>query len=95
MLRCDRQNDRRIFRTLGLVDGDRIGQHEAVEFAALIGDLAAVEIDRDLSRLGIDLGDEAEIAVIDLLVVVVLDLHHLVFGRKRRSEFLDFSRLED
>jgi hypothetical protein len=48
------------------MDGGRVGEDQAVEFAALVGDLAAVEIDRDLSWFGIDPGDEAEIAVIDL-----------------------------
>ena len=63
MLGRDRQDDGRIFRALRLMDGGCVGEDQAVEFAALVGDLSAVEIDRDLAGLGIDLGDEAEIAV--------------------------------
>src|SRR5207245_10013903 len=38
--------------------------------------------------LGIDIVDVANIAVVDLLVVVVLDLHHLVARRKGPAETL-------
>jgi hypothetical protein len=62
MLGRNGQDYSRVFGTLRLVDGGRVGKHQAVEFAALVGDIPAVEIDRDLSRFGIDLGDEAEIA---------------------------------
>ena len=41
----------------------------------------AVELDQHLSRFGIDRTDEAKVAVVDVLVVVVLDLHHLVAQR--------------
>ena len=36
------------------MEGGQVGKDQAVAFAALIGDLASVEIDRDLSGFGID-----------------------------------------
>ena len=41
--------------------------------------------------VGINIVDIADVAVIDLLVVVVLDLHHLVAGRKGPAEPLDLA----
>ena len=45
----------------------------------------------ELAGVGIDVVDIADIAVINFLVVVVLDLHHLVAGRKGPAEALDLA----
>ena len=45
--------------------------------------------DDRLAGLGVHIGDIADVAVVDLLVVVVLDLHHLVAGGKGPAEALD------
>src|SRR6266481_4950576 len=47
-----------------------------------------VEARGEFAGLGIDIVDVANIAVVDLLVVVVLDLHHLVARRKGPAETL-------
>src|SRR5688572_12592507 len=52
-------------------------------------DLSALEVGHHLSRVRIDPDDEAEVAVVRVLVIVVLDLHHLVAGRVRPAEALD------
>ena len=44
-----------------------------------------------LAGVGIDVVDVADVAVVDLLVVVVLDLHHLVAGREGPAETLDLA----
>ena len=71
------------------MDGGGIGRHQGVEFAKDEHNRAAVEVDRDLAFIRIDIGDGADIAVIDLLVIVVLDLHDLVARRKGPAEALD------
>ena len=48
------KDDGPVFGALRPVHGGREGKDQAVEFAALAGDLATVEIDRDLSGFGID-----------------------------------------
>src|SRR5205823_12225410 len=45
----------------------------------------------DLVRVGVNIVDVADITVVDLLVVVVLDLHHLVAGGKGPAEPLDLA----
>ena len=45
----------------------------------------------ELARIGIDVVDGTNVAVVDLLFVVVLDLHHLVAGSKRPTKPLDLA----
>jgi hypothetical protein len=52
---------------------------------------APVEASDEFARLGIDVDDIADVAVVDLLVVVILDLHDLVAGRKRPCKTLDLA----
>ena len=53
------------------MDRRRVGQHQLVQLAEVVGDLAAVERDDQLALLHVDAGDHAEIAVEHLPVVVV------------------------
>ena len=71
-------DDGRVFRALGLVDRRRIGRHQRVQLAEAVDHLPSIEADSDLTCLRIDPGDKADITVVDLPVVVVLDLHDLV-----------------
>ena len=73
------------------VDGGRVGRNQRVEFAEAVGDGAAVEAGGELASVGIDVVDVADVAVIDFLVVVVLDLHDLVAGREGPAEAFDLA----
>ena len=69
-----RYHHRRIFRALAFVDRCRIGERQLVEIAGAVADPPAVKVDLQLAGGGIEPGDDAEIAVIDVLVVIVFDL---------------------
>src|SRR6202048_1659289 len=71
------------------MNGRRVRGYQHVEFSKSVSDRSAVEARYDLTRVGIDVVDGADIAVVDLLVVVVLDLHHLVAGGKGPAKPLD------
>src|SRR5579862_3509701 len=77
---------RRILRTLALVAGCRVGRYQRVQFVKSIGDGAASEARDDLPFCGINICNMAYVAIIDLRVVVVFDLHHLVAERKGPTE---------
>ena len=85
VLAQQRQHHGRVFRALRLVDGDRVGDGQLVQLVGGIGQPAPV--DGDLERLarGSMRGDPADIAVVDLALVVVLELHHLVAERRSGS----------
>jgi hypothetical protein len=51
----------------------------------------AIKAGNELARIGIDVVDGTNIAAVDLLFVVVLDLHHLVAGSKRPTKPLDLA----
>jgi len=74
MLRQERNDDRRVLRTLALVNDRRIGRDQHVEFAEFIGDRSAVEFHSNLTGFGIDLLDVADIAsaTVDHLVGAAL-----------------------
>src|SRR5262249_46672596 len=80
-----------IFRSLALVNGRRVGRHQHIQFAEPVSEGPAIEAHNDLARVEVNITDVADIAVVDLLVVVVLDLHHLIAGGKGRTESLDFA----
>ena len=82
VLAQQRQHDGRVLRALRLVDGDRVGDGQAVQLVGGIGEPAAVHGDLERLRPLVDGGDPADIAVVDLAVVVVLELHHLVAQRQ-------------
>src|SRR5260370_16914456 len=89
MLSAERDHDGWVFRALALVDGRRIGQHQLVQLTKAVIDVPAVEIDAELAFLHVDARYDAEIAVVDVLVVVVLDLHHLIARAEGPAEALD------
>ena len=91
MLGEDRDDHGGIFGALALVDGGGIGGNQRVELAEAVGHRAPVEAGHEFARLGIDVVDIADVAVVDLLVVVILDLHDLVAGRKGPAETLDLA----
>src|SRR5271166_873071 len=78
-----------VFRALAFMNGRCVCGHQHVEFSKSVSDRSAVEARDDLTRIGIDVVDGADIAVVDLLVVVVLDLHHLIAERKGPAKPLD------
>jgi hypothetical protein len=54
--------------------------YQHVELAKSVSDGSAVKARDDLARIRVDVVDITNIAVVDLLIVVVLDLHDLVAG---------------
>src|SRR5262249_35532584 len=49
-------------------------------FAKAVGDGSAVKVDDEIALGGIDIIDFANVAIIDVLVIVILDLHDLIAG---------------
>src|SRR5262249_23360854 len=78
-----------IFRPLAFVNGRRVRRHQRIEFTESVRDGPAIEANNYLARVGGNIVDGADVAVVDLLVVVVLDLHDLIAGRKGPTEPLD------
>src|SRR5208282_1812363 len=73
MLGAERNHDGWVLRSLALVDRRRVGKNQLVEFGEAVDHLSTVEVDRELALLHIDAQNEAEVTVVDLLVVVVLN----------------------
>src|SRR5450631_259194 len=71
------------------MDSRGVGRHQRVEFTERVSDRAAVEASHKLPVGEIDFVNVSDVAIVDLLVVVVLDLHDLVAPRKDPSETLD------
>ena len=80
-----------IFRPLGFVDRGCVSWNEGIEFAEAICDGAPVEAGGELAVVRIDIVDVADVAVIDFLVVVVLDLHDLVARGEGPAEAFDLA----
>lgn len=91
VLRHDRYYDGRVFRALAFVDGCGIGRHQCVEFAEAVNDQASVKGCSELTVIRLDIPDVADVTVVDLLVVIVLDLHNLIAGRESPAESLDLT----
>src|SRR5262249_18272707 len=91
MLRQHWNDDRRVFRALALVDGYGIGRNERVQLAEAIGDGTSVEARSKLAFVKVEIHHIADIAVVDLLVVVFLDLHDLVAGCEGPAESFDLA----
>jgi hypothetical protein len=83
MLRGERDHHGRVLRSLRLVNRGCKARTSSSSLAETVGDLAPIKLDQHLAGFSFDCADEAQVAVVDLLVVVVLDLHHL--RRCRRS----------
>jgi hypothetical protein len=91
VLRHDRHHDGGVFRALALVDGRRIGRHQGVELAKAVGDRTPIETGGEFAVVRLNTVHVADVAVIDLFVVIVLDLHDLVAGRECPAEPLDLA----
>src|ERR1700677_4740326 len=91
MLGEDWDDHGRVFRALTLVDGHGVGGNKRVEFAEAVGHRAPIEAGRQFASLGIDIVDVADVAIVDFLVIVVLDLHDLVAWRERPTKTLDLA----
>jgi hypothetical protein len=89
MLSAEWDHDGWVLRALALVDRRRTGQHQFIQLAKAVGDFAAVEIDAELAFLHVDAEHDAEIAVVNLLVIIVFDLHDLVARAECPAEALD------
>ncbi len=91
MLGKHRDDHGGIFRTLAFVYGRSVGGHQHVELSKSVCDGPTIKPGNELARIGIDVVDGANIAVVDLLFVVILDLHHFVAGSKRPTKPLDLA----
>jgi hypothetical protein len=80
VLSHDGNDNSRVFRALAFMDGYSIGRNEGIKFAKSVGDGSAVEADGQFAGSKVDVIDVPDIAIINLLIVVVLDLHDLVTG---------------
>src|SRR5262249_21769679 len=74
---------------LGFVDRRGIRQHQFIQLAEPVAHLPTVECDDELTFLLFDASYDADVAVVDLTVVVVLDLHDLVARTVGRAEAFD------
>jgi len=80
-----------IFRALAFVNCRGVSRNQRVEFSETIGDGAAVETGDQLTSVGVDIVDVTDVAIVDLFIVIVLDLHDLVAGREGPAEAPHFS----
>lgn len=74
----ENHDDGGVFAALALVDGAGVGELQFVEFVVLVGDEFFVEEDGDFAFFLVDAVDDSDVAVKDVLVVIVLDLHDAV-----------------
>jgi hypothetical protein len=63
MLSEHRDDYCRIFRSLALVNGRRVGRYQHVEFPKSIGYGSTVKAYNDLTRVGINIVDVADVAL--------------------------------
>ena len=60
------------------MDSRRVAEDEFVEVRVVVGNFPSVEVDRERLILLVLSNHETDVAVVDLAVVVVFDLHHFV-----------------
>ena len=88
-------DDGGIFAALAFVDADAVGRQQFIEVGEIIDHGAVVHRDRQRLLDGVNRLDAAEVAVENVLVVVIPDLHHLVAdsinaaGKIARNVFKD------
>jgi len=75
MLSTEGDYDGWIFRALALVNRRCIGEHQLIQVAKPIDDLSTVKLDADFAFLHVNARHHAKVAIVDILVVIVLDLH--------------------
>src|ERR1700719_244470 len=80
-----------IFRSLALVNCRRVGWYQHIKLPKPVGYRSAVKAHGELCNVRVNIIDVADVAVVDFLVVVVFDLHHLVAGGESPAEPLDLS----
>jgi hypothetical protein len=68
-----------------------VGRHQRVEFTKPLGDGAAVEADGELAIVEIDVLDVADVTIINLFGIVVVDLHDLIPAGEGPAETLDLT----
>ena len=73
------------------MDACGVCRHEGVELAKAIGDRAPVEARCEFAFLRLNVRHKPDVAIVDLLVIVVLDLHDLVAGRKGPAKPFDLA----
>jgi hypothetical protein len=78
VLRGDGNHYDWIFRPQRLADGRRVTLHQFIQFAKRLGDNVLIEGGRHFLLVLVDMGHKPDVAVIDVLVIVVLDLHDIV-----------------
>ena len=78
MLRKNGKHNCRVFRSLGFVYGDGIGQNDFIEFGKVIEDIALIKRNQNGLILGIDFFDTPDIPVKNQFVIIVSYLHDLV-----------------
>ena len=74
------------------MDCGGIDRNQHVELTKSVGDGSDVETSDKFSRIRIDIVDVADVAFINVLVVVVFDLHHLIAGREGPAEAIALRR---
>jgi len=67
-----------IFRALALVDADGIGMNQLVYLEEVIINGRAIDIDGHGLLDDVQLGDPANVPVVDILIVIVDGLHDLI-----------------
>src|SRR5215469_205239 len=78
-----------IFRALALVNCRCVGEHQLIQVAKPVDDLTTVKLDSDFAFLHVDARHHAKVAIVDILVVIVLDLHDLVARAEGPAKPLD------
>jgi hypothetical protein len=91
VLRHERDHYRGVFLPLALVNRCSVCRHQGIEFAEAVGDRTPVETGDKLTFLRLDVRHKPNVAVVDLLVIVVLDLHDLVARCKGPAKSLDLA----
>src|ERR1700752_2840653 len=89
MLSAEGDYDGWIFRALAFVNRRCIGEHQLIQVAKPVDHLTTVKLDADFGFLHVDARDHAEVAIVDILVVIVLDLHDLVARAEGPAKPLD------
>ena len=74
----ERDDHDRVFAALGLVDRDRVREGDVAELCALEDLLVAPEVRGQPAGPGVEAGDDPDVAVEEVLVVVVPQLDDLV-----------------
>ena len=73
------------------MDGQSVGGNEHVEFIKTVDHQATIKSRGEFASGGVDIFDGADFTVVDLLVVIILDLHDLVSRREGPAKSLDLA----